>query len=244
MQVLSNNVLAIPARIAAQCFPILSSGGENPEGGQLLQFTHAQTQEWDIPFTYNREEQAFTNTTEWEQISSVHNLNASDFILFYRPWTCLHNGHYLIEFDRREEFENHVPEFREENFLLQLKLDQDGHARIFLPQDEVIIHFPVIRMPEGSQKKVTMKFTDRQRKNWYMDIIRYNAYFYVIVKGWEDFAEKHNLVAMDAIRFYKPVNPSHKKHFLIEIVKKDRGGANQGALSQGGSSKGKEIAYE
>lgn len=111
-----------------KAFTILSSSEANPQGEQMLQFTAAQTQEWDIPLAYIREEQAFTNTTNWQQISRVHNLDSSAFILFYRPIHCLHTGHhYLNEFDRKEEY--HFPEFKVENFLFQLELDKNGYAK-------------------------------------------------------------------------------------------------------------------
>lgn len=77
-----------------------------------------------------------------------------------------------------------------------------------------------------------------------MDIQRTNLYSYVIVKGWEEFVQKHKLGAMDVIRFFKPVNPSHKKHFLIEIIKNGGCGAKRAGPSHGGSYKGKEIARE
>ncbi|KAF7120909.1 hypothetical protein RHSIM_Rhsim13G0097200 [Rhododendron simsii] len=63
-------------------------------------------------------------------------------------------------------------------------------------------------------------------------------------EGWEEFVQKHKLGAMDVIRFYKPVNPSHKKHFLIEILKSSGWGANRAGPRQGGGSEGNEIARE
>ncbi|CAL5353449.1 unnamed protein product [Camellia sinensis] len=39
--------------------------------------------------------------------------------------------------------------------------------------------------------------------------------------GWDGFVNKHGLEAMDVIRFYKPVQPLHEGHCLIECVKRE-----------------------
>ncbi|KAF7153521.1 hypothetical protein RHSIM_Rhsim01G0252600 [Rhododendron simsii] len=240
MQAPNDNILTIPAQMAAEYFTILSLQEAIPDEKITLRFTDAEARNWEIPFEYHPEEQAFTNAIMWAVISYLHKLKESDLILFYRPVPRLNLGHYLIEFDRRQEYEDHKPEFRRDNFLFPLKLDQN--ARISLPRVEVLIHLPEVRIPPGIQKTVTIKLTDSRRKNWYMDILRYDVSSYRIVKGWGEFVQKHELGATDVIRFYKPVNPSHKKHFLIEIVKNRSGGANRAGPSHGGSSKGKEIA--
>ncbi|KAG5567253.1 hypothetical protein RHGRI_002718 [Rhododendron griersonianum] len=240
MQVPNDNILTIPAQMAAEYFTVLSLHEAIPDEKPILQFTDAEARNWEIPFEYHPEEQAFKNAIMWAVISHLHKLKKSDLILFYRPVPRLNLGHYLIEFDRRQEYEDHKPEFRPENFLFPLQLDQN--ERISLPRVEVLIHLPEVRIPRGIQKTVTIKLTDSQRKNWLMDIVRYDVSSYRIVKGWEEFVQKHELGATDVIRFYKPVNPSHKKHFLIEIVKNRGGGANRSGPSHGCSSKRKEIA--
>ncbi|KAI8574238.1 hypothetical protein RHMOL_Rhmol01G0339500 [Rhododendron molle] len=240
MQAPNNNILTIPAQMAAEYFTILSLHEAIPDEKPILRFTDAEARNWEIPFEYHPEEKAFTNAIMWAVISHLRKLKKSDLILFYRPVPRLNLGHYLIEFDRRQEYEDHKPEFRPENFLFPLQLDQN--ARISLPRVKVLIHLPEVRIPPGIQKTVTIKLTDSQRKNWLMDIVRYDVSSYRIVKGWEEFVQKHELGAMDVIRFYKPVNPSHKKHFLIEIVKNRGGGANRAGPSHSRSSKRKEIA--
>lgn len=107
-------------------FTILSSSEANPEGEQMLQFTAAQTQEWDIPFAYIREEQAFTNTTQVATNFQSPQFGHFGFYPLLQTIHCLHTGLILIEFDRRDEY--HFPEFKVENFLFQLELDKNGYT--------------------------------------------------------------------------------------------------------------------
>ncbi|KAG5567268.1 hypothetical protein RHGRI_002731 [Rhododendron griersonianum] len=255
MAVPVDNILTIPAGIAREYFPTLScdTGGE-----QNLQIDDFRGQLWDVPFTYNREIDGFTNTNQWQQISSLYMLNyfLPCLILFYRPGFRLHAAHYMIEFERRTEYQNIAPEFRAEDLLFELELGEGDiwMSRLFLPFERVHEHFPAIRIPKRSQKKVVVKFTDAQGKNWYMEIVRYAAEKYMIIKWWDEFVKNHRLEAMDVIRFYKPKNHSHSKHFFIEIVKKKDGGASSnqpgggsgggdrgGPSTSSGSRKGKEI---
>lgn len=255
MAVPVDNILTIPAGIAREYFPTLSC---DTAGEQNLHIDDFRGQLWDVPFTYNREIGGFTNTNQWQQISSLYMLNyfLPCLILFYRPGFRSHTAHYMIEFERRTEYQNIAPEFRSEDLLFELELGESDiwMSRLFLPFESVHEHFPSIRIPKRSQKKVVVKFTDAQGKNWYMEIVRYTAEKYMIIKWWDEFVKNHRLEAMDVIRFYKPENPSHSKHFFIEIVKKKDGGASSnqpgggsgggdrgGPSTSSGSRKGKEI---
>ncbi|KAI8574250.1 hypothetical protein RHMOL_Rhmol01G0340500 [Rhododendron molle] len=255
MAVPVDNILTIPAGIAREYFPTLSC---DTAGEQNLHIDDFRGQLWDMPFTYNREIGGFTNTNQWQQISSLYMLNyfLPCLIQFYRPGFRLHTAHYMIEFERRTEYQNIAPEFRAEDLLFELELGESDiwMSRLFLPFERVHEHFPAIRIPKRSQKKVVVKFTDAQGKNWYMEIVRYTAEKYMIIKWWDEFVKNHRLEAMDVIRFYKPENHSHSKHFFIEIVKKKdgwassnqpgggSGGADRGGpCTSSGSRKGKEI---
>ncbi|CAL5424894.1 unnamed protein product [Camellia sinensis] len=57
---------------------------------------------------------------------------------------------------------------------------------------------------------------------------------YIILDGWGGFVNKHRLEAMDVIRFYKPVQPLHERHFLIQCVK--RGEAAVAAKAEAGTT--------
>lgn len=97
------------------------------KGEQMLRLTAAQMQEWDIPFAYIREEQAFTNTTKWQQISRVHNLDTSAFTLFYRPFTVYTLAITSLNLTGEMNID-HFPEFKVENFMFQLELDKNGYT--------------------------------------------------------------------------------------------------------------------
>lgn len=246
MAVPVDNILTIPAGIAKEYFPTLGCTG----GEQKLQIQDFVGREWDLPVTYNQATDSFTNTSQWQEISNFYRLSASCLILFYKPAFRMHSAQYTIEFERRVDYENRVHEFRIEGFLFKIELAESDlwMGRLFLPFLPVHKHFPAICIPVRSQKVVTMKFTDAQRKNWYMEIVRYTDERYMIIKWWDEFVKNHSLQAEDVIRFYKPEYPSHSMHFLIEIVKDGPNqlgggnGADRGEASTSGSYKGKEIA--
>ncbi|KAI8524088.1 hypothetical protein RHMOL_Rhmol13G0122300 [Rhododendron molle] len=75
----------------------------------------------------------------------------NDIFLFEIPVPRLNLRHFLIEFDRRQESEHYEPEFRMENFLFQLEMDQN--ARILLPRVDVMMHLPEVRIPPRTQTK-------------------------------------------------------------------------------------------
>ncbi|KAL6978822.1 hypothetical protein U1Q18_020490, partial [Sarracenia purpurea var. burkii] len=243
MEIPRSNRLIIPAQAAAAYFPPLAVplGGEAPKKVETLQLTDSESLEWYMPVTYFRDERAFMILRGWQEYADLYNLKPFDLIRFYRPVPRLNTHHFLIEHQKKEqESDADGPEFRPENFLFRLELDSSdiGYRRIFIPKEEVTNHFPEIKVTR--RNKMTMRFTDAQNKDWYMDIILYNPYSYMIIDGWSGFVKEHNLEAMDVIKFYKPVQPLHMKHFLIEYVKRE--GEKVGDCGQpsggGGSSVG------
>ncbi|KAG5567252.1 hypothetical protein RHGRI_002717 [Rhododendron griersonianum] len=215
-----SNRLVVPVEFAADFFPSLSVGAD---AAKVLQITDYRDDEWNMSLTYYIEESVFMFTKGWAEFAAWHNLEAMDVIRFYRPEPRLSPHHYLILHERRQENLATTPEFRRENFLFRIELNTAdiGYCRLFIPGREVEIHFPAIKQIHGTRrKKEIAKFTDAGNKNWYMDIIRYDAGSYMIMDGWDEFVKEHRLEAMDSIRFYKPVHPSHKKHFLVEIARK------------------------
>lgn len=215
-----SNRLVVPVELAADFFPSLSVGADAAE---VLQITDYREDEWNMSFTYYSEESVFMFTKGWTEFAARHNLEAMDVIKFYLPVPRLGPHHYLILHERRQENLATTPEFRRENFLFRIELNTGDirYCRLFIPVKEVEIHFPAIKQIHGTKrKKEIAKFTDAGNKNWYMDVIRYDAGSYMIMDGWDEFVKEHSLEAMDSIRFSKPVHPSHEKHFLIEIARK------------------------
>lgn len=246
MTVPLDNTLTIPAETAREYFPTLFFSETDQHNLHIDDF---RGQLWDVPFTYNRETDGFTNTNQWKQISSLYNLTrfVPCLILFYRPAFRSHTSHYLIEFERRIDYQYFAPIFKANDLLFELELSENDiwMSRLFIPSELVHQHFPAIRIAKRSRKMVVVKFTDAQGKNWYMEIVRYAAEKYMVIKWWAEFVRNHGLEAMDVIRFYKPEIPSHSKHFFIEIVKKGDGTnsneSNQPGGGSGVSRKGKEI---
>ena len=160
---------------------------------------------------------------KWEDFVNNHGLEPSDLIQFYRPVPCWATNHYAINYVRRWEVPAKIPDFTRGNFLFRLELTSSdvGYSRLFIPSREVAIHFPAIQIPPLSRKKEIVGFTDAKIKDWYMDVILNSSEFYRIIDEWNGFVKAHDLGAGDVIKFYKPVQPSHTKHFLMEYVKKE-----------------------
>ncbi|KAH7846815.1 hypothetical protein Vadar_018503 [Vaccinium darrowii] len=200
-------------------FPLDDS---EPTGILLFEVQH--NQEWQVSFTHYTEEKAFMIVKGWKELSDWHNWDHSVVIGFYKPVPLLSINHFLVKFQRMVETLPKFPEFRRENFLFQIELTTSdiGYSRLFMHSKEVEIHFPAIKhVPKTKRKKEIVRFTDAKNKDWYMDVVYYNANSYMIIKEWEEFVKERNLVARDVIKFYKPVVPLHLRHFLIEIVRKD-----------------------
>ncbi|PSS14098.1 AP2/ERF and B3 domain-containing transcription repressor like [Actinidia chinensis var. chinensis] len=254
-----SNRLLIPTELAMLRFPPLSAPDASTKPQTLL-LTDPQGKEWYMPVIHYQDENAFMFARLWPEFVKQHNLKTLDWIRFYEPAPRLHTNHYVVEFVRSQENSSEIREFRTENFLfrLELSLGDVGYKRLFIPTKDMRRHFPAINIPRRARKTEIMKFTDAHNKDWYMDVMRYNLELYMIIEGWDGFVEERNLKALDVIKFYNPVHPSHGKHFLIECVKnegepnrappgstKNEGDGKQGdhgGLSHRRSYKGKEIA--
>ena len=259
-EVTSSNRLLIPVARAIEHFPYLLARGEIGKP-HALHLTVPQIKEWIMPVIRYYYEDAFMFIRLWPEFIKFHNLKASDKIRFYDPVPRLHTHHYLIAFVKGEENVAQMPEFRKDNFLFQIEMSPGdvGYSNLFISSNDVRNHFPEIDIAPLDRMTEIIKFTDAQNKDWYMDIMRYNSDFYMIIEGWDGFVTERNVKAKDLINFYAPVQPSHKKHFLIECVRnedenkptqpgstKNEGNdgkqGDRGEPSHRGSNKGKEIA--
>ena len=238
------NRLIIPAEAVENYLPAIEPGQEdNPMAELRLQITD-DTLTWDMAVVFYPEEDVFMVVKGWQNFASWHGLEPFDMIQFHKPIPRLATNHYAITYERRQKIS--APEFTRENFLFRLELTSSdvGYSRLFIPSREVAIHLPAIQLPQSSKKKEIVRFTDITNKDWYMDVIWYNHDFYMVIDEWKGFVKAHDLGAGDVIKFYKPVQPSHTKHFLIACVKKEgdtNSNKKNGELSCMGSDKGKEI---
>ncbi|CAL5424901.1 unnamed protein product [Camellia sinensis] len=189
------------------------------ELGQSNVEQDTQNQTWNMAFVYIRSFGASFIAREWQRFVIRHNLEAMDVICFYRPLSRLHECHFLLQHVKRGEAKtNNPPEFKPENFLIELQLTPPSSFVLIIPKEDVINHFPAIEISCGR----TLHFTDAQNKDWPMTIFFADLHdAYMVVGGWEGFVNKHGLQDMDAIRCYKPVQPLHEGHFLIECVKRE-----------------------
>ncbi|CAL5440954.1 unnamed protein product [Camellia sinensis] len=93
-----------------------------------------------------------------------------------------------------------------------------GHNYLKLPKEEVRNHFCAIGIPPRRR----LNFTDARNKDWAKTIFYVKVLdAYIIMNGWEGFVKEHRLEDMDVIRFYKPVQPLHERHFLVKCVKRE-----------------------
>ncbi|XP_057473334.1 uncharacterized protein LOC130761784 [Actinidia eriantha] len=263
IEVNCSNRLLIPTERAKRHLPRFNtSDTKGYNEPNILHLTIPQTKDWHMPIMHYDDEDAFMFTRLWPQFVKFHNLKASDKIRFYKPFLRLHTHHYVVAFKRSERYVTQVPEFRQKNFLCKIKMTAGdvGYKRLFIHNDDVIRHFPMFHIPKKSLMADIIKFTDTHNKDWYMDVMRYNSDFYVIIEGWDEFVKERNLKAKDVIKFYTPVQPSHLKHFLIECVKnkgksnptrsgsrKNEGNGKQGDCgepSHRGRNKRKKIVIE
>ncbi|XP_057473717.1 uncharacterized protein LOC130762091 [Actinidia eriantha] len=221
-EVTLSNRLLIPVARAIEHFPVLLALGKTSKP-HALHLTVPQIKEWIMPVIRYDDEDAFMFIRYWPEFIKFHNLKTSDKIRFYDPIPRLHVHHYLITFVKGEENVAQMPEFRKDNFLFQIEMSPGdvGYSNLFISSNDVRNHFPEIDIDPLDRMTEIIKFTDAQNKDWYMDVMRYNSDFYMIIEGWDGFVTERNLKAKDLINFYAPVQPSHKKHFLIERVRND-----------------------
>ncbi|XP_057508191.1 uncharacterized protein LOC130791095 [Actinidia eriantha] len=216
----NSNRLLIPTGRAKQHFPRFYRGGSTKP--KILHLIIPQVKEWHMPVMHCSDEDAFMFTRLWLQFVKFHNLKPLDKIRFYKPVPRLHTRHYTVAFWRTAGNIAQIPEFRTKNYLFGLEMTAGdvGYKRLFIHNDDVTNHFPSFHIPIKTRTTDMIKLTDVQNKDWYMDVIRYSPDFYMIIEEWDEFVKERNLKAKDVIKFYRPVQPSHRKHFLIEIVRR------------------------
>ncbi|CAL5424889.1 unnamed protein product [Camellia sinensis] len=225
LQLMLNDVeqgmLFIPEQRAAKHFPPLLTHIPYYNYEHQIEVSDTQNQNWKMTLVYNSLLRAFIIVRGWHRFVVSHGLEFMDVICFYKTLSRLHDKHFIIEHVKRGEAEtdNNPPEFKPENFLFELQLTS-GYVSdnwLKLPKEEVRNHFPEIEIPPG----IRLNFTDARNEHWTMTIFFVEGHdAYIILDGWEGFVNKHRLEAMDVIRFYKPVQPLHERHFLIQCVKR------------------------
>ncbi|KAL6978825.1 regulator of (H+)-ATPase in vacuolar membrane [Sarracenia purpurea var. burkii] len=232
MELSRSNRLLIPVQLAAYYFPFLAAAahdGGRPHPAEILLLTDLTCQFWHFPVTYYDEERAFIITKRWPEFHDRHKLQPLDMIRFYTPVPQLGPNHFLIESEKQISGiaydpiqPGEIPEFRTENFLFTLELSPKNigsERRLLIPEEKVANHFPGVQISESSHDEEILRFTDSQNKDWYMDITRHDSKDYVVMGGWSEYVKEHSLDAEKVINFYKPVQPAHAKHFLIDWVK-------------------------
>ncbi|CAL5353434.1 unnamed protein product [Camellia sinensis] len=231
--------LFIPVVKAANHFPPILTHPPNYE--HQIEISDTQNRNWNMILVYHNMLGAFIIKKGWHRFVVGHGLEAMDVICFYKPLLRLHDKHFLIQHVKREESEtDNRPEFKPENFLFELRLTTScaGDRWLVLPKEKVRNHFPALNNPAGRK----LNFTDARNKDWTMTFFFVKDLgVYMLIDGWEEFVKKHGLEAQDVIRFYKPVQPLHEGHLLIECVKKkdyeENAGKGGDHVKQGSRSK-------
>ncbi|THF99987.1 hypothetical protein TEA_017525 [Camellia sinensis var. sinensis] len=216
--------LYIPEQTAAEHFPPVPIY-EDWHKGQI-EISDTQNQNWNMKIVYIRLSAGFFIETRWDEFVARHNLEAMDVIRFYRPPSPLHKFHFLIRHVRRRD---NPPEFKPENFLFRQQMTSTFKYILDLPKEQVRKYFPGIEF-SGVRR---LHFTDVENTDWPMTIsLARNNKAYMLLNGWYLFVNKHRLEAGDEVRFYKPVRPLDKGHFLIEYVKREEAGGGTSSSSQ------------
>ncbi|KAL7179489.1 hypothetical protein ACSBR1_042809 [Camellia fascicularis] len=216
--------LYIPEQTATEHFPPVPIY-EDWYKGQIKIFD-TQNQNWNMTIVYIRLSACFFIKTWWDEFVTRHNLEAMDVIRFYRPPSPLHKFHFLIKHDRRRD---NPPEFKLENYLFRQQMTSTFKYILDLLKEQVRKHFPGIEF-SGVRR---LHFTDVENTDWPMTIsLARNNKAYMLLDGWFWLMNKHGLEAGDEVRFYKPVRPLDKGHFLIEYVKGEEAGGGTSSSSQ------------
>ncbi|GFY80578.1 hypothetical protein Acr_01g0003870 [Actinidia rufa] len=234
----------------------------------VISNARAQNNDWTMTLMHHPGKQAFMITRGWQGFVDWHNLEAMDLIRFCRPEPRPRNNHYLIECVENEKLlaennvitriisDKNIPEFKQENILVQLTFSGAMRFHLCIFEEQFRRLFPGKEIPAQIQyKAVRLKFTDAGNKDWCMKIeFHVGVGFYEVSERWREFVNHHKFETADEIQIYKPVQPLHSRHFLIDYVKSDEVWTNLtqhgkekpdgGDDTQGdcGSYKGKEIA--
>ncbi|KAL6967987.1 hypothetical protein U1Q18_033791 [Sarracenia purpurea var. burkii] len=223
--------LSIPFEIAKNHFPLVTETTHGIFREDIL-ISDAQNYQWPMRFIFYPRRKTCTITRDWQRFVDFHRLEAKDLIRFYRPHPRAHDMHYLIEIIENEKLvhtdssstvPDKVPEFKPDNFLVELQLTyiDVSFDRLIILEEDVWNLFPAARIPPRSHFKERLKLTDANNKNWCMKMAFHSRIeTYIVVEGWGDFVNEHKLNTLDTIKFYRPVNPLHPRHFLIECVKR------------------------
>ncbi|GFZ20104.1 hypothetical protein Acr_28g0008090 [Actinidia rufa] len=228
-----SNRLFIPVEQALDHFPPLGDDRENY--AESIQFTFPEDLNLVITVIYDNSEAGFVvESNWWKRIVKFHKLEARDVVCFYRPSQPSQRYHYLVEFMKRDKDSMILPEFKPENFLFRLKLTESviTYLRLIVPTEDVRNHFPAVGIPSDTHGMERLYFTDAQDKDWCVQIMVYlrSCPIHMLILE-RPFAMEYNLEDGDEIRFYKPVQPLHSRHFLIEF---GRGGEARTDSTSGG----------
>ncbi|CAL5418858.1 unnamed protein product [Camellia sinensis] len=104
-------------------------------------------------------------------------------------------------------------------FLFKMILtasDVEG-GTLFFPSEVASGHFP---SPAEQISQEKLEVYDTKGNIWIMTL-KYSPVecAFVITTKWNEFINLHHLQAMDAVQFYKPINPQHDKHYLIKYIR-------------------------
>ncbi|KAH7836985.1 hypothetical protein Vadar_008187 [Vaccinium darrowii] len=219
--------LLIPKELALVHFPPLANRRNTYSG--RIKITIPEESSSMVTVSFNTTENAFVIVgSKWwrEYVIRRNDLRPMDVIRFYRPVPAAHKYHFLVDFVRRAKQQiKNVPEFKPQNFLFQLNFTNTGSKTrtIAIPrQVEVRNYFPVVGIPVETLGIVRLQFTDARNNDWLVKvtvIVPNSTTRLYTMKFSEKLVVENNLEDGDLIRFYKPVQPSHARHFLIEFVK-------------------------
>ncbi|GFZ01998.1 hypothetical protein Acr_15g0006070 [Actinidia rufa] len=237
MDVRSLERLLIPVEQAIGHFSPQAIGQENYE--EKINISDPLNFHFSMKLRYDISESAFVlekDVFNWfPGLIQLHSLKPMDVFRFYRPVNPLYNSHYLIDYVKRSWKGAHVPEFRRENYLFQVKITADSTnvGSLVISKDAVRTHFPAVGIPAETHAKERLYFSDAYKKEWIGEITVSGGKTpsYVLTFG-AAFVSAYLLEVEDAIRFYRPVQPLNSRHFLIEILGRGEAGTDP---SQSGS---------
>lgn len=238
--------LLIPFEVGQSHFPPRLLTSSRPDGkhqGQIL-VSDSQEDNWGMTIILDDQVCAFVLTRGWQSFVDWHNLEANDWISFYKRQPSLDESNYIIKFQEVEKRmakrgmvrTTDVLEFKPENLLFEIDISVlNDLSFIRLNEDRFKLMFPGHQIVAQIQyKDLRLKLTDTGMKDWCMKLsLRAEDKPYRVWGGWDLFVEMHNLELGDTSRLYKPDKPLHGRHFLIEPLKRQQQKGGKGKDRKG-----------
>lgn len=238
--------LLIPFEVGQSHFPPRLLTSSRPDGkhqGQIL-VSDSQEDNWGMTIILDDQVCAFVLTRGWQSFVDWHNLEANDWISFYKRQPSLDESNYIIKFQEVEKRmakrgmvrTTDVLEFKPENLLFEIDISVlNDLSFIRLNEDRFKLMFPGHQIVAQIQyKDLRLKLTDTGMKDWCMKLsLRAEDKPYRVWGGWDLFVEMHNLELGNTSRLYKPDKPLHGRHFLIEPLKRQQQKGGKGKDRKG-----------